>query len=60
MMRHTDIAASDWDALIETIKRPDNSFDLKDLARAVTVKFNVDDKTACRLVRRWDQRMILK
>lgn len=59
-MRYTDITAPDWDALIATIKQPDNSFDLKDLARAVTVKFNVDEKTACRLVRRLDQQMTLK
>jgi hypothetical protein len=59
-MQHTDITASDWDGLIATIQRPDNSFDLNDLARAVTAKFNVDEETARRLVRRWDQKMILK
>jgi hypothetical protein len=59
-MRHTDITKADWDALIRAIKRPDNSFDLNDLARAVMAKFGLDEKTAKRFVRRYDQQMTLK
>ncbi|SIN97278.1 hypothetical protein SAMN05443247_01100 [Bradyrhizobium erythrophlei] len=59
-MQHTDITKSDWVALIASIKQPNNSFDLNDLARAVTVKFSIDETTARRLVRRFDQQMTLK
>jgi hypothetical protein len=59
-MRHTDITESEWNALIDTIKRPDHVFDLVDLARAVMAKFNVDEKTAKRLVRRNDQQTTMK
>ena len=59
-MQHTDIAKSDWDALIASIKQPGGVFDLKDLVRAVMVKFNIDETTARRLVRRLDQQMTLK
>jgi hypothetical protein len=59
-MRHTDITDSDWDALIESIKQPDNHYDLNDLTRAVMAKFQIDEAIAKRLVRRRDQRMTLK
>jgi hypothetical protein len=59
-MNHTDITKSDWDALIASIMRPDNSFDLNDLAGAVSIKFNIDETAAKRLVRRLDQQMTLK
>jgi hypothetical protein len=57
MINHTDITEAEWKALIEAIKQPDNSFDLNDLARAVMAKLYVNERTAKRLVRRYDQRM---
>ncbi len=59
-MQHTDIPDAEWDAMIEAVKRPDHVFNLRDLARAVMAKFNVDEATAKRLVRRHDQRMTVK
>lgn len=59
-MQHTEITKAEWAALVKTIKRPDNSFDLVDLAGAVMAKFNVDERTAKRLVQRYDQQMAMK
>ena len=59
-MKLSDISKAEWDRLIEAIKRPDHSFDLNDLTRAVMAKFDMDERTAKRLVRRQAQQMTIK
>ena len=59
-MKHIDIPKAEWRALKNSIKQPDNSFDLRDLERAVAEKYGVDEKTAKRLVRRHDQQSTIK
>jgi hypothetical protein len=59
-MKHTDITPEQWRVLKCSILKPDYSFDLRDLERAVMARFHLDKATAKRLVRRHDQQNTAK
>ena len=47
--------AEDMKRLVETVKKPDNSFDLHDIETAVAAEFDLSAKDARRFVQSWDR-----
>jgi hypothetical protein len=58
-MAMTDITREAIEEIVESVEKPDGSFDLRDVEKAVAARFGLSAREAKRLVRALDRAMVI-